>query len=130
MSVRTLALLGALFVTGATANAGPGPDNIVCQGRFRDSQIRVTTESINGQTPETTLRMSWTIPGYPLLRVLVAPPTQEHRLGFAYGQFQGYVDQQTETARVSTPAGMEEIKLDCRRDSYAKPQAPPQAILE
>lgn len=130
MSVRTLALFGALLVTGTTAGVPQGPETLICQGRFQNSQIRVTTEAVTGQTPDTTLRVDWTIPGYPMLRVSVEPPTQEHRLGFAYGQYQGYVDQKTETARVSAPQGMEEIKLDCRRERYAKPQTPTMPVLE
>ena len=116
-----VALVFAFFSVNAL-NAAPALQESECDGKFMRGTVTVTTQLLVGTEADPSYRIIWKLPAQPPLGTIVRPPPSDYQIGFSFKTWQGYVDQKNETARLSTPAGMEEVKLDCRRRPYARPQ--------
>lgn len=111
---------GFLFVN--SLDAAPVLEQSECEGKFVRSTVTVSTKVQVGTEDVPSYRITWRLPAQPALSTVVRPPPADYQIGFSFKAWQGYVDQKNQTARLSTPSGMEEVKLDCRRRPYARPE--------
>lgn len=114
-AVVTVAL--AAFAINS-AGAAPALKQSECEAKFTRAPVSVTTQLQIGSKEDPSYRITWRLPAQPPLSTIVRPPPRDKQIGFSFEKWQGYVDQKNQTARLSTPSGMEEVKLECRRKPF------------